>query len=80
MSGEHGPDQTPEPGPNQVRPLPRVKLIDRDGNAFSILGACKKSATRAGWTPDQWAAFHTEATSRDYNHLLATVIRHFDIE
>ena len=61
-------------------PRPRVKLIGRDGNSFFILGACNKAATKAGWTHDQWIAFRAEATSRDYNHLLATVIRHFDIE
>jgi hypothetical protein len=59
---------------------PRVKLIGRDGNAFAVLAACKKAATKAGWTSEQWTAFHTEATSRDYNHLLATVARNFDIE
>ncbi len=59
---------------------PRVKLIDRDGNAFYILGACNKAATKAGWTLEQWIAFRAEATSRNYNHLLATVIREFDIE
>lgn len=68
---------------DEARPeqnLPRVKLIGRDGNAFYILGACKKAAMKAGWAHEQWTAFHTEATSRDYNHLLATVIRQFDIE
>ncbi len=61
-------------------PRPRVKLIGRNGNSFAILGACNKAATKAGWTLDQWVAFRAEATSRDYNHLLATVIRNFDIE
>lgn len=61
-------------------PRLRVKLIGRDGNSFYILGACNKAARKAGWTPEQWAAFRAEATSGDYNHLLATVIRHFDIE
>ena len=60
--------------------LPRVKLIGRDGNAFAVLAACKKAATNAGWTDEQWAAFQAEATSGDYNHLLATVIRNFDVE
>ena len=72
MSDEHKPE--PEV------PRPRVKLIGRDGNSFYILGACRKAATKAGWTIERWTAFYTEATSRDYNHLLATVIRNFDIE
>lgn len=63
---------------NVVRP--RVRLRGQDGNAFWILGTCNKAATKAGWTTGQWTAFRAEATSRDYNHLLATVIRNFDIE
>ena len=80
MSDEHDSDRKPERELDRASPRPRVKLIGRDGNAFFILGACKRSATWAGWTNEQWTAFHTEATSRDYNHLLATVIRNFDIE
>ena len=63
----------------EARVMPRVKLINRDGNAFAILAACKKAAMKAGWSEEQWAAFHTEATSGDYNHLLATVMKHFDV-
>lgn len=66
--------------PEPEIPRPRVKLIGRDGNSFFILGACNRAATKARWTPEQWTTFHSEATSRDYNHLLATVIRNFDIE
>lgn len=60
--------------------LPRVKLIGRDGNAFAVLGACMKAAREAGWSEERIEAFRAEATSSDYNHLLATVIREFDIE
>jgi len=50
-----------------------------DGNAFAILGACSKAARRAGWTPEQMQAFLGEAKSGDYDHLIQTVMRHFDV-
>ena len=59
---------------------PRVKLIARDGNAFFILGACRRAARAAGWSDDDWGSFHAEATDGNYDHLLATVMKHFDVE
>jgi len=59
---------------------PTVALIGADGNAFAVLGACQRAARRAGWTPDQIAAFRDLATSGDYDHLLGTVMSHFDVE
>ena len=59
---------------------PRVALIGHDGNAFSILGRCARAARRAGWTVDQIEEFQTEATSGDYNDLLATVASYFEID
>ena len=59
---------------------PRVKLLGQDGNAFFILGQCRSAARAAGWIDDDWGRFHAEATNGDYNHLLVTVIRHFEIE
>jgi hypothetical protein len=49
-----------------------------DGNAFAILGACSKAMKMAG-RYEEWSAFHTEATSDDYDHLLATVTDWFDV-
>lgn len=60
---------------NMVRPV--VKLIGEDGNAFAILGRCKR-ASKNVWTKEQWNAFHKEATSDDYQHLLRTVVAYFD--
>ena len=62
------------------KPHLRVHLIGRDGNAFAILGACKRAAQSAGWTESQLAAFQAQATSGNYDHLLAVVQEHFDIE
>ena len=58
---------------------PRVKLIGNDGNAFAILGACKKAANKAGWTNEEWRTVSDEMMSGDYNHLLATAADHFEV-
>jgi hypothetical protein len=62
----------------QVRPS--VKLLGRDGNAFVIMGACQSAARKAGWTKEQIDAVLNEMQSGDYNHLLATAMKFFDVE
>ena len=59
-------------------PEVRVRLVGQDGNAFNILGLCKRAAYRAGVSDLEIAAFLDEATNGDYNHLLATCQRWFD--
>jgi len=49
-----------------------VPLVGEDGNAFSILGRVGKALRKGGATREQIDEFTTEATSGDYNHLLAT--------
>jgi hypothetical protein len=58
---------------------PKVKLIGKDGNAFAILGACKRIADKAKWKAEKWKEFQDEATNGDYNHLLCTVTDYFDV-
>jgi len=62
------------------KPKPRVRLVGEDGNAFAILGACHRAAKKSGWTEDEWKAVHDEMTAGDYNHLLQTAMKHFDVE
>ena len=50
----------------------KVKLVGKDGNAFAILGSVSTALRKAGATPDEIKQFQTEATSGDYNNLLAT--------
>jgi hypothetical protein len=57
-----------------------VHVVLGDGNAFAILGACRRAARRAGWSDDEWSAFQDEATRDDYDHLLLTVMGRFDVE
>lgn len=58
---------------------PKLPLIGMDGNAFYILGMAMNAGKKAGWTAEQLRDFKNEATSGDYDHLLATVCEHFDV-
>ncbi len=63
-------------------PSVRVCLTECDGNAYVILGTIRRAVLSAG-LPDGkqvWKAFHAEATQGDYQHLLATAMRWFDID
>ena len=55
---------------------PELKIIGRDGNAFALLAAARRVAVKNGM---DWPAIEKDATSGDYDHLLATLARHFDI-
>jgi len=57
-----------------------VPLVGEDGNAFSILGRVKRIMRRAGLPDSDWEAFHAEATSKDYDFLLLTVMRWFETD
>lgn len=61
-------------------PEVKVRLVGEDGNAYSILGRCEREARRAGLDAQTRKAFHDEATSGDYNHLLSTVMAWFDVD
>lgn len=58
---------------------PIVKLIGQDGNAFMILGMCQRAARKAGWTADRIQEVMAEMKSGDYNHLLGTAMKYFDV-
>ena len=56
-----------------------VTLTGEDGNAFAILGRCRAAARDAGLSDDEVAAFMDEAMAGDYDHLLQTAMRWFEI-
>jgi hypothetical protein len=74
---------TPNPGPhtpsNPRYPDVKVRLSGSDGNAFAVLGRCRTQARRAGVGADEIQAFFTEAMAGDYNALLQTCMRWFDV-
>jgi hypothetical protein len=63
--------------PKADRPV--LVLIGQDGNAFNILGKARRALLLAG-RGDEWAIFVADATSSDYQHLLATVMDWFEVE
>jgi hypothetical protein len=56
-----------------------VTLSGHDGNAFVVLGRCCQAAREAGLAEDEIATFIVEATASDYDHLLQTAIRWFEV-
>lgn len=52
-----------------------VRLIGRDGNAFAVLGLVQRELKKAGVSAEEVKAFFSEATSGDYDNLLATCMR-----
>jgi hypothetical protein len=59
---------------------PTVKLVGHDGNAFSIMGRVKQALTRAGADKEYIDQYLSEATSGDYDHLLAITMGYVDVE
>lgn len=60
-------------------PNVHVQLTGQDGNAFVLLGLCNNAAKRGGIAKEERDAFFKEATSGDYNHLLATAMKWFAV-
>jgi hypothetical protein len=58
---------------------PYLKLVGTDGNAFALLGQEQRAARKANWTTEKWNEVRDEAMGGDYDHLLQTLMEHFDI-
>ena len=58
---------------------PKLKLVGTDGNAFAIIGACLKAGRKADFTQETIKAMQTELMSGDYDNVLATASKYFDI-
>jgi len=55
---------------------PILKLVGQDGNAYMILGLARKVAKANDM---DWEAIKTEATSGDYDNLLVTMMKYFEV-
>lgn len=51
----------------------RVELIGADGNAFALIGKVRQALRQAGYGEDFIKAFTDDATSGDYQHLMAVI-------
>jgi hypothetical protein len=64
-----------------------VELIGQDGNAFMVMGLCKKALDRhyedLGITREEkdelWHRISEEMQSGDYDNLLATAMAYFEV-
>ena len=62
----------------QEKPKPKLKLIGANGNAFMILGLAQKVLRQKGMEAE-FKKFEKEATSGDYNKLLQTCHKYFEV-
>lgn len=56
-----------------------LELVGVNRNAFMIMGVFQRQAKREGWNKEEIDAVLTEAKSKDYNHLLATISNHCEV-
>jgi hypothetical protein len=70
---------TPKKGITMAKYNVTVPLSEIDGNAFSIMGAVTKQLRRAGASKEEQDEYFREATSGDYNHLVATTLEWVEV-
>jgi len=58
---------------------PRLNLVGQDGNAFAVLGLARRAAKKAEWSQEKIDAFLQEAMAGNYDNLLATCMKHFNV-
>lgn len=56
----------------------KMQLDGLDGNAFALMGAFSRNASRQGWTRDEIDTVMKECRSGDYDHLLCTLMDNID--
>ena len=59
---------------------PILELTGSDGNAMMILGKAQRVAKKAGWSSEKRTKVFAEATSGDYDHVLQTMMKYFEVE
>jgi hypothetical protein len=57
----------------------KVKLIGEDGNAFAIVGRVRQAMRRAGVSSVIIDEYTKEATSADYDNLLAVTMDYVEV-
>jgi hypothetical protein len=60
-------------------PEVKVRLSGEDGNAFFIMGRVMQAMKRAGVSQEERDLYSKEATSGDYENLLATTMRWVEV-
>ena len=73
-------DNEPFMASHPKHPEITVTLIGVNGNAFNILGIVQRTMRHAGLAEDEIDQFFAEATSGNYDHLLATCMNWVSVE
>lgn len=55
---------------------PELRLLGKDGNAFAILAAARRVALANDMN---WRKIEREAQSGDYDHLIQTMMKYFEV-
>ena len=55
---------------------PKLEILGEDGNVFSIFGKARKVAKENNM---DWDEIQTEATQGDYDHVLRTMMKYFEV-
>jgi hypothetical protein len=61
-------------------PYITIKLVGEDSNAFAILGRCRRAMRETGLPQREFEAFLQEAKAGDYDALLRTCMKWFEVE
>lgn len=61
-------------------PNVRVQLSGEDGNAFAIIGRCRRAARLADVSDNDIDTFTCEAKSGNYDNVIQTAMRWFTVE
>ena len=59
---------------------PTLKLSGTDGNAFAVIGKARSVGKQACWSEDKIQRFTKEAMSGDYDKVLTTCMKHFEVK
>ena len=57
----------------------KVQLTGTNGNAFAVLGKCQAAMKKAVLGKIEIEEFVEAATASDYDHLLQTTMKYFDV-
>ena len=53
-----------------------LDLVGVNGNAFMIIGVFERQAKKEGWSKKEIDSVLKEAKSKDYHHLLSTIMNY----
>ena len=59
---------------------PTVKLTEKNGNAFAVMGLVKNALKHAGADKEYIEKYLNAATSGDYDHLLVVSMEYVNVE